>query len=110
MKKIQLKFQKEVISVLSGTELSKFLGGAKKIYSIDACNTEEECNSIVNCDSQQESCQGKCLSNGLGGGDRPVIGVDTDQSTPKYCELAYTCRCPETTFCQESNLCVSEAL
>lgn len=101
MKKIQLKFQKEVISVLSGTELSKFLGGAKKIYSINACNTYEDCNSIANCDSMNESCQNKCLSNniGHGGDDFPVIEADPDQTSPKYCELAYTCTCPETTFC-----------
>ncbi|WP_418536588.1 hypothetical protein [Odoribacter laneus] len=76
MKKIQLKFQKEVISILSGNELSKIWGGRKKMYSIDACETKEECNSVVHCDSLQESCQGKCLSDSLGGGDNPVIGVD----------------------------------
>lgn len=67
MKKIELKFQKKVISVLSGEDLSKVWGGVKKIYSLDACETKEECNSVMNCASKQESCQGKCLSD-LGGG------------------------------------------
>ena len=110
MKKIQLKFQKEVISILSGNELSKIWGGRKKMYSIDACETKEECNSVVHCDSLQESCQGKCLSDGLGGGDNPVIGVDPNQTSPQYCQLAYKFLCPETTFCQNSDCCVSEAI
>lgn len=109
MKKIQLKFQKKVISVLSGNELSKVWGG-KKIYSIDACETKEECNSVMNCDSLQESCQEKCLSDGLGGGDKPVIGVDTNQTSPQNCQLANTCICLETAFCQNSDCCVSEAI
>lgn len=62
MRKIELKFQKKVISVLSGEDLSKVWGGVKKIYSLDACETKEECNSVMNCASKQESCQGKCLS------------------------------------------------
>ena len=55
MKKIKLKFQKRVISVLSGEDLAKVWGGAKKIYSIDSCETKEECDSVMHCESKQDS-------------------------------------------------------
>lgn len=68
MKKIKLELKKEVISILSGNELSQVWGGWKEMYSIEACETKEECRSILECESVKESCQGKCLSDGMKGG------------------------------------------
>ncbi len=89
MKKIKLKFQKRVISVLSGEDLAKVWGGAKKIYSLDSCETKEECDSVMNCESKQESCQGKCLSDLVCGGGftGPIESYYTDglPENPETC-------------------------
>lgn len=93
MKKIKLKFQKRVISVLSGEDLAKVWGGAKKIYSLDSCETKEECDSVMHCESKQDSCQGKCFSDsGCGSGhtepllNRLYTEPPLDEQESGYCE------------------------
>lgn len=63
MKKIQLKFQKEVISVLTEEKLSKVVGGGTtNIFSVYRCDTVfAPCTTSSEC-ADQDSNQGKCLS------------------------------------------------
>lgn len=63
MKKVQLKFQKEVISVLTEEKLSKVFGGdTTNIFSVYRCDTVDgPCTTSSEC-ADQDSNQGKCFS------------------------------------------------
>lgn len=63
MKKIQLKFQKKVISVLTEEKLSKVMGGnTTNIFSVYQCDTVDgPCTTSSEC-ADQDSNQGKCFS------------------------------------------------
>lgn len=61
MKKINLEFRKEVISTLSGNELSQIQGG-NTAFSYNSCPTVDgPCTASSEC-TDQDSWQGKCLS------------------------------------------------
>lgn len=61
MKKIQLKFQKKVISVLTEKNLSQIVGGNTAL-SCNSCPTVDYTCDTSNNSTDKDSNQGKCFS------------------------------------------------
>lgn len=79
MKKINLEFHKEVISTLSGNELSKIQGG-NTAFSYNSCPTVDgPCTATNEC-TDQNSVQKKCFSDAgcKGGSTEPNQSYFTD--------------------------------
>lgn len=68
MKKIQLKFQKEVISVLTQENLSQIRGG-NTAFSYNSCPTVDFACETSNACTDKDTVRGVCLSNNKPGGD-----------------------------------------
>lgn len=77
MKKIQLKFQKKVISVLTQENLSQIVGG-NTAFSYNSCPTVDSmCDTSNDC-TDKDTVRGACLSNNKPGGNtglQPYIPI-----------------------------------
>lgn len=101
MKKIKLEFQKEVISTLSGNELAKIQGG-NTAFSYNSCPTVDgPCKATSEC-TDQDSWQGKCLSDAgcKGGSTEPIQDYFTD-AIPVVEE---SCGCATYSDCEKQDL------
>lgn len=101
MKKIKLEFRKEVISTLSGNELSKIQGG-NTAFSYNSCPTVDgPCGATNQC-TDQNSIQKKCFSDlACGGGSTdpvesrytdaiPIVEDSCGCATYERCETIFT--------------------
>lgn len=100
MKKVQLDFQKKVISTLSGNDLSQLQGG-NTAFSYNSCPTVDGPCTATNACTDQDSWQGNCLSDNKNNGGPLQHYLKPLPVSGDSCNYCYTYECLSDNQCDK---------